>query len=70
MCHHTIIETSIVLGEALLSEENIEEVLSNVGCTRDDFKAKIEILRHKDRIWHGDLTSEKAEDILKDVFGP
>jgi hypothetical protein len=67
--HHTILESSIVLGQFLLEEKGITEALQELHYTVDDFKAKIEMLRHKDRLWHGDLSSDKANQILNSVFG-
>jgi hypothetical protein len=66
--HRGILESSIVLGEYLLGLEGIDSALSELNCTVDDFRAKIEMLRHKDRIWHGDLSPEKAEQLLGVIF--
>jgi hypothetical protein len=68
-CHHTILESSIVLGEVLVTQPGIEEALAELHYTVNDFKAKIEMLRDKDRIWHGDLTPEKADQLLNSIFG-
>jgi hypothetical protein len=67
--HRTLLESSIVLGEFLLQEEGIVEALKVLHYTVEDFQARIEMLRHKDRIWHGDLSAEKADQILNSVFG-
>ena len=66
--HRGLTETSIVLGESLLKEEGIEKALEQLSCTLEDFKAKIRVLRYKDRMWHGDLDSEKSEQVLKILF--
>jgi hypothetical protein len=66
--HHAILESSIVLGEHLISLPGISKALKELNCTVNDFKAKLEMLRHKDRIWHGDLTSEKSEQLLSMIF--
>jgi hypothetical protein len=67
--HRDLTETSIVLGESLLKEEGIEHALEQLSCKLEDLKAKIQMLRYKDRMWHGDLNSEKSEQILKSLFG-
>jgi hypothetical protein len=67
--HRELTETSIVLGESLLKEEGIDHAFQQLSCKREDFKAKIRMLRYKDRMWHGDLDSEKSEQVLKALFG-
>jgi hypothetical protein len=67
--HRGLIETSIVLGESLLKEEGIAGALKQLSCTVEDFQAKIRMLRYKDRMWHGDLDSAKAEQALQSLFG-
>ena len=68
-CHRSILESSIVLGELLLSEKGISEVLTELKVTVADFESKLRMLRYKDRMWHGDLSSEKSEQVLASVFG-
>ena len=67
-CHRTILESSIILGEVLLSQPGISAALAELKCAVGDFQAKVEMLRHKDRIWHGDLAPEKANQILDSIF--
>jgi hypothetical protein len=67
--HRSIIETSIVLGESLLKEEGVDKALAQISCTIEDLQAKIRMLRYQDRMWHGDLDSEKSEQALQSLFG-
>ena len=67
--HRGLIETSIVLGECLLKEPGIDKALEQLSCKLEDFQAKIRMLRYKDRMWHGDLDSAKAEQALQSLFG-
>ena len=67
--HRELTETSIVLGESLMKEEGIVRALEQLSCKIEDFQAKIQMLRYKDRMWHGDLDSAKAEQALQSLFG-
>ena len=66
--HHAILESSIVLGEHLLTLSGIDKALEELNCTAEDLEAKLQMLRHKDRIWHGDLSPDKAEKLLSTIF--
>ena len=68
LMHRNLTETSIVLGECLLKEEGIEKAFDQLSCKREDFQAKVRMLRYKDRMWHGDLGSDQAERALKSLF--
>ena len=67
--HRALTETSIVLGESLLKEDGISKALEQLSCKIEDLQAKIQMLRYKDRMWHGDLDSAKAEQALQSLFG-
>ena len=67
-CHRGMLESSILLGEHLLSLPDIAAALTALKCTPADLQAKITTLRYKDRVWHGDLDSEKAHNIVNTLF--
>jgi len=67
--HRNLLETSILLGEHLLSLPDISEALTALRCTPADLEAKITTLRYKDRVWHGDLDHEKSHQIVNALFG-
>jgi hypothetical protein len=68
-CHRSMLETSILLGEHLLSLPDIGEALTALKSTPADLEAKITTLRYKDRVWHGDLDNEKSHHIVSTLFG-
>jgi len=63
-----MLESSIVLGEHLLTLPDIAVALTALKCKPADLEAKITTLRYKDRVWHGDLDSEKAHNIVNSLF--
>src|ERR1700761_5122586 len=47
-CHQSILETSILLGEHLLTLPDIADALTALNCKPADLEAKITALRYKD----------------------
>ncbi|WCJ58080.1 hypothetical protein NXS98_10115 [Fontisphaera persica] len=59
-------------GELLLHQFRMHQEIDPkvIGFGFDNLAATVESLRISERMWYGDMTKARREEILADVFGP